>query len=128
MEWNLLLEQVFTRKNFDALISAWDADFTVNPAALWHSSAIANGYNFVSYRHGRVDELLEKGRTLMDRRLAEPLWHEFQKIIVEDCPYTFLFVPERLAAVNSRVQGVKMDVRSHLANIHEWWIAEQKQE
>ncbi len=125
MEWNLLLEQVFTRKNFDAVMSAWDADFTVNPAALWHSGAIENGYNFVSYRNVRVDELLEKGRTIVDRRRAEPLWHEFQKIIVEDCPYTFLFTPERLAAVNQRVQGVKMDVLSHLANIHEWWISPQ---
>jgi peptide/nickel transport system substrate-binding protein len=125
MEWNLLLEQVFTRKNFDAVISAWDADFTVNPAALWHSGAIANGYNFVSYRNARVDELMEKGRTIVDRRNAKSLWHEFQKIIVDDCPYTFLFVPERLAAVNQRVQGVKMDVRSHLATIHEWWIAPQ---
>jgi peptide/nickel transport system substrate-binding protein len=125
LEWNLLLEQVFTRKNFDAVISAWDADFTVNPAALWHSGAITNGYNFVSYRNGRVDELLEKGRTLADRRAAKPLWHEFQKIITEDCPYTFLFAPERLAAANQRVQGVKMDVRSHLANIHEWWISPQ---
>jgi peptide/nickel transport system substrate-binding protein len=125
LDWNLLLEQVFTRRNFDAVISAWDADFTVNPAVLWHSGAIANGYNFVSYRNGRVDELLEKGRRLVDRRLAKPLWHEFQKIIVEDSPYTFLFVPERLAAVNQRVQGVKMDVRSHLANIHAWRIAPQ---
>ncbi len=125
IEWNLLLEQVFERKNFDAVISAWDADFTANPAALWHSGSIANGYNFVSYRNARTDELLEKGRTIVDRRIAEPLWHEFQKIIMEDCPYTFLFVPERLAAVNQRVQGVKMDVRSHLANIHEWWISPQ---
>jgi peptide/nickel transport system substrate-binding protein len=128
MEWNLLLEQVFTRKDFDAVMSAWDADFTVNPAALWHSGAIANGYNFVSYRNARADALLEKGRTIVDRRKAAPLWHEFQKIIVEDCPYTFLFVPERLAAVNQRVQGVKMDVRSHLANIHEWWMPPQKRE
>jgi peptide/nickel transport system substrate-binding protein len=125
MEWNQLVEEIFTRKNFDAVISAWDADFTVNPATLWHSGAIENGYNFVSYRNGRVDEILEQGRTIVDRRRAEPLWHEFQKIIVEDSPYTFLFVPERLAAVNQRVQGVKMDVRSHLANIHEWWISPQ---
>jgi len=120
VEWNLLLNQVFEKRDFDGLISAWDADFSVNPSPLWHSEAIANGYNIVSYRKARVDSLLDKARALVDRRAAEPLWHEFQKIIVEDSPYTFLFAQERLAAVNRRVQNVKMDVRSWLVNIHAW--------
>jgi len=125
VEWNLLLQQIFEQRNFDALISAWDADFAVNPAPLWHSEAIANGYNIVSYRSARVDSLLDKARTLVDRRAAEPLWHEFQKIIVEDSPYTFLFAQERLAAVNRRVRHVKMDVRSWLVNITEWTVPSQ---
>jgi peptide/nickel transport system substrate-binding protein len=120
LEWNLLLQQIFEQRDFDGFISAWDADFAVNPAPLWHSEAIANGYNIVSYRSARVDSLLEQARTLVDRRVAEPLWREFQKIIVEDCPYSFLFTQERLAAVNRRVRNVKMDVRSWLVNIHEW--------
>jgi len=120
VEWNLLLQQVFEERDFDGFISAWDADFAVNPAPLWHSEAIANGYNIVSYRNARVDSLLDKARTLVDRRAAEPLWHEFQKIIVEGSPYTFLFAQERLAAVNRRVRNVKMDVRSWLVNIHAW--------
>jgi len=120
VEWNLLLNQVFERRDFDGFISAWDADFAVNPASLWHSEAIANGYNIVSYRNARVDSLLDKARAIVDRRAAEPLWHEFQKIIVEDSPYTFLFAQERLAAVNRRVRNVKMDVRSWLVTVQEW--------
>lgn len=123
VEWNLLLEQVFAQRDFEAMISAWDADFTVNPAPLWHSAAIASGYNLVSYRNAVVDSLLEQARMLTDRRAAEPLWHAFQKVIVADCPYTFLFTQEKLAAVNRRVQNVKMDARSFLANIHAWQAA-----
>ena len=128
VEWNLLLEQVFKRQDFEAFISAWDADFTVNPAPLWHSAAIANGYNIVSYRNVRVDSLLEKARTLVDRRAAEPLWREFQALILQDCPYMFLFVPEKLAAVNKRVRGVEMDVRSFLSHLHRWEIATAQRE
>lgn len=128
VEWNLLLQQVFEQRDFDALISAWDADFAVNPSPLWHSAAIANGYNIVSYRNARVDSLLDQARRIADRRVAEPLWYEFQKIIVEDSPYTFLFAQERLAAVSPRVQNVKMDVRSWLANIGEWRIASEEVE
>ncbi|MDZ7359123.1 MAG: peptide-binding protein [candidate division KSB1 bacterium] len=122
VEWNLLLQQVFEQRDFDALISAWDADFAVNPSPLWHTAAIANGYNIVSYRNARIDSLLDRARAIADRRVAAPLWHEFQKIIVEDSPYTFLFAQERLAAMHRRVQNVKMDVRSWLVNIGEWQI------
>jgi peptide/nickel transport system substrate-binding protein len=125
VEWSLLIKQVLEEKNFDAWISGWDAYFTVNPTDLWHSNAIANGYNIVSYRNARVDSLLEKGRTIVDRRAAAPLWREFQQIIVDEAPYTFLFVPEKLAAVNARVQNVKMDARSFLVNITQWNVKDE---
>ena len=125
LEWNLLLQQVFEQKDFDALLSAWDADFAVNPAPLWHSHAIEEGYNIVSYRNAKVDSLLDAARVLVDRRKAEPLWHEFQQIIIADCPYTFLFVPEKLAAFTPRLQNVKLDARSFLANVTQWQVARE---
>lgn len=126
VEWNLFIEQVFSQKDFDAVILGWDADFTVNPTALWHSTAVENGYNFVSYTNPKVDLLLEQGRTISHRDLAKPVWREFQRIIVEDAPYTFLFVPDKLVGFNERIRGVKTDVRGFLADIEQWWIPEEK--
>lgn len=125
VEWNLLLQQVFEQRDFDVLLSAWDADFAANPAPLWHSRAIADGYNLVSYRNAKVDSLLDAARVLVNRRAAAPLWKEFQRIIVADCPYTFLFAQERLAVVNPRVRNVKMDVRSYLANVAQWEVGRE---
>lgn len=122
LEWNLFIDRVFQQRDFDAVILAWEAPFTVNPTDLWHSKAIEQGYNFVSYRNPKVDLLLEKGRYATDRDTARRYWSEFQRIILNDCPYTFLFIPDRLAAINRRIHGVKMDVRGFLANIEEWWI------
>lgn len=122
VEWNLFIDQVFAQKDFDAVILAWDVDFTVNPTDLWHSKAIEDAYNFVSYRNARVDSLLEAGRKLSNRSLAKPVWHQFQQIIVDDCPYTFLFIPDNLAGISRRVQGVNMDVRGFLVDGHRWWI------
>jgi len=122
VEFNLLLDQVFGEKDFDALVSGWDADFTVNPTDLFHSKAILNGYNFVSYASPRIDALLEMGREISDRKEAKTYWAEFQKRIIEDCPYTFLFITEKLAGHNKRIGGVKMDARGFLSNITEWQI------
>jgi peptide/nickel transport system substrate-binding protein len=124
VEFNLLLEKVFAEKDFDALLSAWDADFTVNPFYLWHSSAYEDGYNFIKYENKRVDFLLEKGREIIDKDKARPYWYEFQEIIIEDCPYTFLFIRDKLAVYNKRIKDVKMDVRGFLSGINKWWISD----
>ena len=123
VEFNLLLDQVFGNKNFDVLLSAWDADLTVNPTDLFHSKAISEGYNFVSYNNQRIDFLLEKGRAISNQKLAKPYWVEFQKTILDDCPYTFLFVQDKLAGYNKKIKGIKFDVRGFLTNINEWWIS-----
>jgi peptide/nickel transport system substrate-binding protein len=122
VEWNLFIEHIFQNADFDAMILAWDSDFTVNPTPLWHSDAIANGYNFVSYVNPRVDELLTLGRNAADQQRAQPYWSEFQQIIIDDCPYTFLFIQDNIVAYNKRLQGCEFDVRSLYVNIHEWSI------
>ncbi len=120
LEWNLFIEKVFVQSDFDAVVLSWDADFSVNPAPLWHSDAIENGYNFVKYRNPEVDSLLELGRNLSDRAAAKPVWRKFQQTVINDAPYTFLFIPSQLAAQNQRVRNAKMDTRGFLCNITEW--------
>ncbi|MBN1483049.1 hypothetical protein EH223_14085 [candidate division KSB1 bacterium] len=121
VEWNLFIQQVFRDADFDAVILAWDTDFTVNPTDLWHSSAIDNGYNFVAYKNARIDQLLELGRNAANREIAKPYWSEFQRIIIEDCPYTFLFIQDNIVAFNQRLQGCEFDLRSLYVNIYAWW-------
>jgi len=120
VEWNLFIEQIFQKADFEAMMLAWDADFTVNPTPLWHSDAIDNGYNFVSYNNPRVDELLTLGRNAANTQLAQPYWSEFQQLIINDSPYTFLFIQDNIVAYNKRLRDCEFDVRSFYINIHEW--------
>lgn len=122
LDFNLLMKQIFDKRDFDVFLSGWDMDFTVNPSALFHSNAIDNGYNFVSYNNPKIDQLMEKGRSYSTPQQAFPVWAEFQNIILNDCPYTFLFTKENLAGYKSQVNGLRVDVRGFLSNIAEWWI------
>jgi peptide/nickel transport system substrate-binding protein len=123
LEFNLLLEQVFDKGDFDVLLAAWDVDFTVNPTPLFHSASIKDGYNFIGYSNPQVDELLEKARTMSDAQLAVPVWKEFQKAILFDCPYTFLFSKDNLATFQPNIHGIKMDERGFLSNVAQWWVS-----
>lgn len=127
LDWNLFIDHVFIKKNFDAVVLAWDTDFSVNPTDLWHSNAIENGYNFISYNNPKIDYLLEKARFTNDPFEAQKAWDEFQKIIINDCPYTFLFVPENIIAYNDKVQGCVFDARGFLVNVSEWWIVPEEE-
>lgn len=122
VEFNQLMDQIFGARDFDVFLSGWDADFTVNPHDLFHTNAIEHGYNFVSYSHARVDTLLLTARAMADKDAARPLWREFQQIIIDESPYTFLFIGEKITGYNRRIKGMKMDVRGFLSHIHEWTI------
>ena len=115
---------MFGNKEFDVLLCGLDADFTVNPTDLFHSKDINEGYNFVSYKNAKIDSLLEQARAIPNQTKAKPYWDKFQKIILNECPYSFLFIEDKLAGYNKKVNGVKMDVRGFLSNIHKWWIPE----
>lgn len=124
VEWNLFIDQVFGQKEFDAVVLTWDSNFTVDPKPLWHSKAITKGYNFVSYRNPKVDSLISAARYTASRELALPLWSEFQQIVINDCPYTFLFIPDEIIAYNRRLRGTEFDVRGFLTNSWQWSIEE----
>jgi TonB family protein len=69
-----------------------------------------------------VDSLIDAGVSKLDRRKARETWHEFQRIIYEEQPYTFLVVPNDIAATYKRVKGVEHGVR--LASASAYWIPE----
>ena len=122
LDYNLFIDQVIDKKAFDAVVMAWDSDFTVDPTALWHSASIENGYNFVFYKNHRVDALLEQARFAQDQETARPLWREFQQTIIDDCPYTFLLIPDDIVASATRLMNAEFDIRGFLANVQSWHV------
>ncbi len=121
-EWTVLLEET-TRKDFEAWLGGWVPDFTYNPRDLFHSAAIEGKYNMVSYANAEADSLIDLGLTLTTREEAKPVWAEFQRLLAEDQPYTWLYTAKERVGISDRVQGVKeMDARSHIFDLRHWWI------
>lgn len=132
LEFGRLVEDVMPRppsaeglegksgRDFDAVLLSWKTGYSVNPSQVWHSEAIANGYNLGGYRNARVDSLLTVARQENDRARAKPLWRAFQRQIAQDCPYVFLYNQDNPAVVRKRLRNVQMDVRGYLNNIEAW--------
>jgi len=127
LDWTIFLNDVKNHQ-FDAVVLGWQMS-TAEPDAyqVWHSSQAANkGSNAISYKNARVDEILEIYRREFDAHKRIQMYKEFQQILHDEQPYTFLYVGKRVSAVHRRFQSVEV-FPDGLRPI-DWWVplAQQK--
>jgi peptide/nickel transport system substrate-binding protein len=126
LDWTIFLNDV-KNHHFDAVVLGWQMS-TTEPDAyqVWHSSQAANkGSNAISYRNSRVDHILEQYRREFDPQKRIQLYKEFQQILHDEQPYTFLYVGKRVSAVHRRFHGVEV-FPDGLRPI-DWWVPSAQQ-
>ncbi len=108
--------------NFDSYFGALNPNVYGDPSSVVHSTSIDelnNGF----YSNAVVDSLLSVALGETNRALAMKIWVELQEEIKADPPSAYLFIPQRLEVVSSRVQNVRPHFLSPVNNLPEWWIA-----
>ncbi len=125
-EWNTLIDRL-KRKEFEAAVSGWSVDFKFDPTEVMSCGAIEAKYNYPSFCNPKADSLMQRALTTLKREEAKPLWDEYQRTMLEEQPYTFLYYLEERVGVNGRLRGVDADARGHLVSIADWWIPESEQ-
>jgi peptide/nickel transport system substrate-binding protein len=126
LDWTIFLDDVKNHK-FDAVIMAWAMQASEpDEYQVWHSSQAANkGSNHISYKNSRVDKILEYYRREFDEKRRVELYREFQEILNDEQPYTFLFARKSVSAVQRRFRGVQV----YPAGLRpqEWWVPRDAQ-
>ena len=107
LEWASLLDRV-DKRDFDAVLMAWQMTPDPDPYQIWHSSQAEKGSNYVGFVNAEADRLIDDARVSFDHAERIRLYHRFQEIIHEEQPYLFLLAPKALMAVNKRIEGVKI--------------------
>jgi peptide/nickel transport system substrate-binding protein len=91
----------------DAFFYGWtgdngDAD---NFLSLLDSRQIESTLNSAKYANPEVDELLDKAASTMNPQERVKLYHQLQKILVNDAPWVFISHAVDMAAVRPNVKG-----------------------
>lgn len=108
VEWAAFINTFIKKRDFEAIILGWGLGNDPDQYIIWHSSQTGpDELNHVTYRNPRVDALLEAGRRTLDQGKRKAIYREFQEILAEDQPVVFLYVPEALPVVASRIHGVR---------------------
>lgn len=127
LDWTIFLDDVKNHK-FDAMVLGW-AMSVRDPDSfqVWHSSQAENkGSNMISFKNARVDKILEDYRREFDPKIRIEMYREFQRILHDEQPYTFLFMGKRISAVHRRFRGVEVLPIGGLRSL-EWWVPRSSQ-
>jgi peptide/nickel transport system substrate-binding protein len=127
LDWTIFLDDVRNHR-FDAVILGWAMSVNEPDAyQVWHSSQAENrGSNMISYRNPRVDMILEEYRRTFDAAKRVEQYREFQRILNDEQPYTFLFMQKAVTAVSRRFQGVEVLPIGSVRPL-EWWVPKSLQ-
>lgn len=121
IEWSAFLTKFIDARAFDAVLLGWSLSQDPDLYDLWHSSKIPPpGFNFLGYRNDEVDRLLEAGRRTFDQGARQAIYRQVHAIVYEDQPCLFLFVPDSLQMLDSRVHGID-PAPSGIGHNRIWW-------
>ena len=128
VEWAAFLNTFIRKKDFEAIILGWGLGNDPDQYDVWHSSKTGpEELNHISYAHPKVDELLEAGRRTFDEAKRKAIYAEFQKIMAEEQPVIFLYVPDALPVASSRVRGIEPAPAGISYNFTKWYVPESLQ-
>lgn len=122
MEWTTLIQELQQKKAFEAAVTGWSVGVKADLTSHFHSTSIADKFNYVSYTNPRVDELIDAAVMELDREKAKEMWGEAQQLIYDDAPYCFLFNLDDLNVLHKRFKNVNMITYGWDYNLRDWYV------
>ena len=108
LEWGALLDKA-DRREQDCIMVGWTcqtADPDMAVYAVFHSQSNGQvGNNYANFSSEKVDELLEKGRTMADSPEREEVYKELQQQLVTEAPWIFLNNGEVVVGAKANMKG-----------------------
>ncbi len=128
IEWSSFISEFIDKRKFDAVILGWALSRDPDSFDIWYSSKTGEGeFNFISYKNLELDELLEEGRRIFDQEKRKQIYHKIHKILYDEQPYVFLYVPDALPIVHKRFRGIKPAPLGIGYNFIKWYVPKNEQ-
>lgn len=122
-EWGTYLDRIH-RGHHDMALLGWQADNGDPDNFLFvhfdKSSAVPPAGNIAFYRDELVHELLVKGQRTVDPEARVPIYHEAQRLILDDAPWVPLVHTMELAAMRQPVNGYRLHPTGRVSLSRVW--------
>ncbi len=124
VEFATLIQQLTDAdsRDFAGVVMGWSTDVRLDDTDLFHSDKAEGPYAWSGTQRPDIDGYLDRLPLILDRDTAKQMWKEYQELLVDEQPFTFVYQSDRLDGVNKRVRGMVMDIRGEWVNVRDWWI------
>ncbi len=123
LEWSALLHEFIDKRRFEAILLGWALSREPDPYDLWHSSKVKPGeFNFLGFSHPKADQLLIEGRLTFDLKRRAEIYRAFHRLLYDEQPVCFLYVPDGLPAIHRRFQEVEVTPLGIGQNLIHWYV------
>lgn len=95
-------------QDFQALLIAQNIPYDPDQYSLWHSTQTQTNISKIS--SPRIDKDLEDGRKLKDYQERKLKYHDFQRILLDNAPATFLYFPKFNVIYNKKIESDLMKI------------------
>lgn len=103
-------------QNFQALLITQNIPQDPDQYSLWHSTQVHTNVSKIS--SPRLDKDLEDGRKLMDNEARKARYLDFQKVLLDRSPATFLYFPKFQVVYRTKIEAnLKKVLELQLANL-----------
>jgi peptide/nickel transport system substrate-binding protein len=124
IEWNAYIQQVVVNRDYEATLAWWSQPPTADVAPYYSSDAAENGNNIPNYRSEILDGIMTDGRRATTDDDQVSVYGEMQVYLAEELPYLYLWYPDILSAVNTRVQGMpEINSATAFQFAADWFVA-----
>jgi peptide/nickel transport system substrate-binding protein len=102
IEWGQWLERVYKNADYDMTI--------IGHAEAWDEGNYANPSYYFRYDSPHFQEVYKQAEVTLDDAKRRALYHELQRIMVDEAPVVWLYVYPRIVAAKKGVQGIWKDL------------------
>jgi len=126
LNYDQVMREILPTRDFELLL--YEIEVAVDPDQynLWHSLRIDHPMlNISGYDYSRVDILLERARTNLDKEERKEDYFLFQRYLVDDAPVVFLYHPKAFFILRKNLEGFDIEnivsPSDRYRNVHEWY-------
>ena len=107
VDWSVS-DPIRKQRDFDAITMGWGANAPESdPKQIYHSNSIKDqGDNFAQWINPEADRLIDLGRQTIDFDERMKIWHQFEQVMHDDQPYTWIRVQPWVRFVKGYVGNV----------------------
>jgi peptide/nickel transport system substrate-binding protein len=109
------------KKDFEMTVVGW-VGFVDPDEFLYNLFGTGRVWNQQAYSNPEVDELLQKGRTVMDQEERKAIYDQAQQIIAEESPIAVLYANPQTSALVDGVYGFDVNPTVSTISLQNTWL------